>query len=133
MDKPQGKARPFKTCTICKVVWQTRDAFLDDPDIFIVGYQVHFNALTEGLFLFNHACKGTLSVKADEFTDLYNGPVFKERLTDTAECPGHCLHEHALNPCPAECECSFVREIIQIIKNWPKNKGSTKYAKSANK
>lgn len=122
MNKPKVNTRPFKICTICKAVWQTRDNFLDDPDVFIVGYQPHFNLLTEGLFLFNHSCRGTLSIKAIEFKDLYKGPVFKERLTGSEECPGHCLHESELDPCPAKCECAFVREIVQIVKNWPKIK-----------
>lgn len=116
----------FKTCTICEAIWQTRDDFLADPDIFIVGYQVHFNALTEGLFLFNHSCRGTLAIKAGEFEDLYKGPVFQKRLTGTGECREHCLHSEDLDPCPAECECAFVREIVQIVNGWQKNKRSTK-------
>jgi len=130
MDKQQGETRSFKTCTICNTVWQTRDDFLDDPDIFIVGYQVHFNTLTEWLFLFNHSCKGTLSVNAGEFTDLYTGPIFKDRLFGSEECPGHCLHERRLSPCPSKCECSFVREIIQVIKNWEKKYRSIKNTKN---
>ena len=116
MDKPYGNSSPFKTCTVCGATWRTRDAFLDDPDIIIVGYQPHFKALTEGLFLFNHSCGGTLSIKAVKFTDLYKGQVFQKRLTKTEECPGHCLHERNLNPCPAKCECAFVREVLQVIK-----------------
>jgi hypothetical protein len=45
-------------------------------------------------------------------------------LTGTAECPEFCLHRSKLNPCPAKCECAYIREIIQAIKNWPKA-GST--------
>jgi G:T-mismatch repair DNA endonuclease (very short patch repair protein) len=56
----QGVAS-FKGCSICNKVWKNRDGFLDDPDIVIVGYQVHFEDLTEGLFLFNHTCRGTLT------------------------------------------------------------------------
>lgn len=117
MNKLQTEHAPFKTCTICGIVWRTRDDFVDDPDIYIVGYQVHFNALTEGLFLFNHSCGGTLSIRAGEFADLYKGPVFQEQRTGTEECPGHCLHHEDLAPCPVKCECAFVREIVQIVKN----------------
>lgn len=122
MNKSQAETNPFKICSICKTVWRTRNDFLDDPDIFIVGYQVHFNELTEGLFLFNHSCRGTLSIKAGEFTDLYNGPVFSKRLTGSEDCSGHCLHVRELSPCPAKCDCAFVREIIQVVKNWQKTK-----------
>ena len=112
--------KPFKVCPVCKHAWETRKEFLDDPDIFIVGYQVHFKDLTEGLFLFNHSCDATMTIRAGEFQDLYNGPMFADRLTGTDDCPGHCLVEHELRPCPAKCDCAFVRDMIQIIKDWPK-------------
>jgi hypothetical protein len=111
---------PFKICTVCGAVWHTRDDFLGNPGISIVGYQVHFQALTSGLFLFNHSCQGTLSIKAELFTDLYKGPAFSKRKTGSKECPGHCLHKTDLAPCPVKCECAFVREIIQHIINYPK-------------
>jgi hypothetical protein len=25
-----------------------------------------------------------------------------------------------LDPCPTHCECNFVREILQVVNNWPK-------------
>ena len=40
----------------------------------------------------------------------------------TTECPEFCLHKSELRPCPAKCECAYVREIIQVIKDWPKKK-----------
>ena len=91
-----------------------------DPALCIIGYQVDFERLAEGLFLFNHSCGTTLTVRAGGFRDLYEGPVFSERLTGTAQCPEFCLHRSKLNPCPAKCECAYIREIIQAIKDWPK-------------
>jgi hypothetical protein len=111
---------PFKTCTVCKRIWGTRVEFLDDPDTSFVGYQVHFKDLTEGLFLFNHSCGATMTLRAGLFKDLYDGPIFGDRLTGTDHCPGYCLLERELRPCPARCECAFVREILQHIKDWPK-------------
>jgi hypothetical protein len=132
MEKTQAKPAPFRTCRICNATWQTREDFISDPDIVIVGYQVHFKALTEGFFLFNHNCRDTISIKAGEFSDLYKGPMFENRLAGTDECPGHCLHEEDLGPCPSECECAYVREIIRIIKNCKKAKQSTNAAKNTN-
>lgn len=110
------KNLPFKTCTVCKKEWKSRRNFLDDPNVIIVGYQPHFDTLTEGLFLFNHSCRGTMSIQAGAFRDLYNGPVFQNRLTGTDSCPGYCLHKNELKPCPSQCECAYVREIIQVIR-----------------
>lgn len=114
----------FKTCSRCRFVWAGRTSFLSDPALHLVGYQVHFEEHTAGLFLFNHSCGTTLSVQAGEFQDLYDGPMFTERLTGTEECQGFCLHEDDLSPCFAKCECAYVREVLQVILNWPKKRDS---------
>ena len=115
----QSGGLPFKRCTCCpNKEWRTRDDFLSDPDIVLIGYQTNFEELKAGFFLFNHSCHTTLSVKVELFLDLYDGPVFRERATGGPDCLGYCLHRSALMPCPAQCECAFVREILQIVRNW---------------
>ena len=113
-------SRAFKTCPMCECVWTARELFLADPQVELLGYQPDFRELTSGLLLFNHACKSTLSIPVAEFRDLYNGPIFEQRVLGTDACPGHCLHSSLLLPCPAACECAYVREIIQMIRDWPK-------------
>jgi hypothetical protein len=110
----------FKHCPACRFEWPSRGDFLGDPDIVLVGYQVNFKALTAGVMLFNHRCKGTLGIYVEDFKDLYDGPVFKACVTGSEECSGYCAHQGNLKPCPAQCECAYVREIIQIINAWPK-------------
>lgn len=111
----------FKTCPLCSQVWTSRDIFLEDRDIELVGYQVDFEEVALGLFLFNHnTCQTTLAIQARLLKDLYLGPMFKERKTGKEECPGYCLRRSALEPCPAECECAWVRGLLQIIRDWPK-------------
>lgn len=109
----------FAQCTMCQRAWETRAAFLGDPNLRIIGYQVAFTNLAEGLFLFNHSCGTTLARPVGEFRDLYAGPFFADRATGSDECPGYCLRRGELRGCPAQCECASVREIIQIILNWP--------------
>ena len=100
----------------------TRDEFLSDPGVAIVGYQVDFEALHLGLFLFNHhECRSTLAIEAGLFRDLYDGPVFQHKATDTAGCPRHCVHRDNLERCPVECECAYVREILHRLREWPKS------------
>lgn len=111
----------FKCCPKCHFEWPRRDDFLHDPELKVIGYQVNFKNLAAGIFLFNHSCFGTLAIRAEDFLDLYHGPIFKERATGGPECPGHCLHEDDLAPCPSHCECAYVREILQLIRKWPKN------------
>ena len=122
MEPSQSDKKLFKKCPNCKFEWDSRDVFLNDTALVLIGYQTRFKNLTDGLFYFNHSCNGTLAVSVDEFTDLYKGPFFEERKTGTEDCPGYCLYKDNLDPCPSECECAYVREVMQIIKNWKKMK-----------
>ena len=107
----------FKKCPNCGFEWRTRGEFLTDPKLELIGYQCNFKELNLGLFYFNHTCKGTLVIHAGAFEYLYDGRVFESRATGTVECPGFCLHKEELEPCPTQCECSYVRDIIQLIRN----------------
>lgn len=111
------KQQEFKTCPNCGKVWKDRYDFIDDLENEIVGYQVSFKELEAGLFLFYHSCGTTLALPVAPFLDLYDGEIFEERATGSDECPEYCLQKDNLDPCPARCECAFVREIIQIIKS----------------
>lgn len=108
-------ADPFKTCS-CGTIWPTREAFLHDPQLSLIGYMPSFADLKLGILLFNHdKCRTTIATRVDAFADLYDGPVYADRKTGTAECPGHCLRKSDLDPCPAQCECAWVREVIQRV------------------
>jgi hypothetical protein len=116
----------FKTCPLCARIWPSREAFLADRDIQLVGYQVNYDDLVLGLLLFNHeTCKTTLAIRALQLKDLYVGPVFKDRRTGQEDCPGYCLRNSELSSCPAECECAWVRGLLQIIRRWPKTAGAS--------
>ena len=109
----------FKLCSNCGEKWETREEFLSDKGLRLIGYQVHFEELELGIFLFNHICNTTLGIAAKEFTDLYDGIIFSERATGSEECSEYCLDQNNLMSCPVKCECAYVREVLQIIKNWP--------------
>ena len=111
----------FKTCPLCKFVWHSRKDFLEDPLIQLIGYQVHFAELSLGYFLFNHmTCGTTMAIVAGSFSDLYDGEPFQHRLTGTDKCSGLCIRDDELDRCPAQCECAYVRDILQTIRRWPK-------------
>ncbi len=110
----------FKQCSMCSKKWDLRDDFLADPDILYLGYQIHFENLETGWFMFNHSCGTTLAFPVSEFSDLYEGPVFKKSQNGTKQCPGYCAKRDSTTPCPLQCECAYVREVIQIINQWPK-------------
>jgi hypothetical protein len=111
----------FKRCPACGFEWNSQVLFLQDPDIKMIGYQAYFEEIALGLFYFNHSCKGTMAIKTGDFKNLYDGSIFSSRATGTKLCKGHCIEHRNLKPCQAPCEASWVREVIQVITNWPKD------------
>jgi hypothetical protein len=122
VDKDSSlELKSFKKCPGCHLIWESRDQFLVDPDITLIGYQVNYNALQLGLFLFNHKiCKTTLALYARDFKSLSPGPIYKQQKINSEECPDYCLHESILEPFPVKCECAYVRDIMHKIRNWKK-------------
>jgi len=107
----------FKQCNTCKHIWESRDEFISDGNIILIGYQANFMNLKAGHLYFNHNCKNTIVLSTDQFTDLRAGPTFSERKTGTDECPQYCLKKEALDSCQVECECAYVRDIIQLFRH----------------
>lgn len=114
--------RNFKQCPSCGRQWLSQEEFLADPDIVLIGLQVCFESLLKGLILFTHSCETTFPVEVGRFENLYDGPIYNERVTGSADCLGYCLNEKEFKPCTAKCDCAFVREILQVIRNFPKIK-----------
>jgi hypothetical protein len=111
----------FSTCENCQETWINYHDFLSDPYVELKSYHVSFKNLRAGKFLFNHSCGASLNVEVGSFVHLYNGPIFEERATGSDKCPEYCLRQDELEPCPVECECAYVREVLQIVKRWPKS------------
>ncbi len=110
----------FKKCPMCCQIWENRETFLSDPEVEIIGYQASFDHIKNGLFLYNHVCKTTLAMEVMEFDDLYKGTRYDMSLTGTDDCANLCYDINKLSPCDSQCKYAYVRDIIQVIKNWPK-------------
>ncbi len=105
----------FKKCNACGEQWEERMDFLSDENLQLIGYQVDFENVQNGLFLFNHTCGTTLAIPVWKFLDLYSGPKYTDATTGGEECPRHCLDVKNLEPCAAPCIYAHVREIMHII------------------
>jgi hypothetical protein len=105
----------FVRCSGCGMEWLGRDSFIADEEIVLIGYQANFTALEKGLFLFTHTCQATLPVAVQAFADMFAGPIFGVRQLESEACAGYCLHRNALQACPNECECAYVRDILQQL------------------
>jgi hypothetical protein len=115
------KNNAFKTCTNCGHIWQTMEDFLSDQTLQLAGYQAHFDDLLGGLILFTHAqedCYTTLAIEVRQFTSLTRRPILNVRTHQPDGCKEICMREGTFDPCPIKCECSWVREILQTIKDW---------------
>jgi len=117
-----AKDHCFKNCTTCGTSWPDRDSFLADSRVEFLGYQPMFEGRHLGYFLFNHImqCTTTLAVSVEEFRDLYDGPVWQECRYGGPDCPGYCAHLGQDGRCPAQCVCTWVREVMSILRAWPK-------------
>jgi len=111
---------PFKVCPNCNVTWETMDDFLSDPTLEAAGYQVNFADLKGGLFYFTHYvenCRTTMAIEVAQFASLSDRPLLANRLTQKPEgCSGLCVRKGDSAPCPLACECVWVREVMQVIK-----------------
>ena len=115
---------PFKQCPMCAITWHDRKHFLDDQTLELNGYQADLDKLEKGLFYFTHnieQCRSTMAIEAGQFYSLNPATPHTVRRTGGDDCPGFCLKKGALDKCPIECECAFVRDIIDIINNYKKN------------
>lgn len=115
---------PFKVCPACSEKWDMIEALLTDPLIELVGYQVNLDVLDEGLFYFLHhreGCGTTMAIPVAAFKGLSDLPFLAPSAANRpGGCPGLCLKEGELGACPQECECTWVRDIMQTILRWEK-------------
>ncbi len=108
----------FRHCSGCGTSWATRACFLLDPDITLTEYVVNFEALAAGLFSFRHGCGAVISIKAEAFLDLHEGPFFDENRAKGKGCPAYCLYSREFRACPNACECASVRNLIPLLTNF---------------
>jgi hypothetical protein len=109
---------PFKICPTCAYIWKTRDDFLEDPSVCLVGFQINFKKTESGHYLFNHVlegsrCNTTLAVEVEAFLSLYKGSTFMEVKFGSPTCEGHCKNVSDLAQCPVECKNAMARNIMQ--------------------
>ncbi len=110
----------FRQCKNCGTIWQSRDAFIDDPSVKLIGFQVYFEDPDRSFLLMNHvpgdgSCQTTLAESIGTFMDLYDGQVFPEVHKGGEHCEGHCLYVYNVSRCDAPCRNAMVRRVMQIL------------------
>ncbi|HJO91829.1 MAG TPA: hypothetical protein QF753_00380 [Victivallales bacterium] len=113
----------FKRCPNCDHIWNTRDELLSDNNVILKGYLLGFSELRASLIYFDHNehdCNSTFSLKIEYFKDLIPETTFTSKVIIPETCPEYCLRKYDLTPCVHNCECSYVRNVLEIIKHWNK-------------
>lgn len=124
----QGQVSPFMTCSTCGKQWQSRDQFVDDPNIKIIGFQVNLEAPDNSLYLFNHnqpedSCGSTISIHVSHFLDMYDGPIYNEIKFGSETCRKHCFKINDMERCNNSCRNAVAREVmIQILERQKSHK-----------
>ena len=109
--------KPFKLCPKCGCEWQTRDGFLQDASLFLIGFQAGYGKSDRGLYLFNHLiekdkCNSTIAVGVENFMSLYNGPMYENVHAGSETCSGHCAKVDDLARCSVPCRNAIAREVM---------------------
>ncbi|GMW01693.1 MAG: hypothetical protein AMXMBFR84_28300 [Candidatus Hydrogenedentota bacterium] len=115
-----GDDKPQFICRGCNQVWLEREGLISDPAIALAGYQANFDNLESGRFVFTHECGASFSVCVKSFLTLCAEHVHTGYRLNGEACPGYCMHEHELDPCGAECECAYIRNVLDVVRKWPK-------------
>ena len=112
----------FKLCNKCKTEWKSRDYFLNDPNIVMIGFMANNDNYKRGAYLFNHilpdgSCNTTLGVFVYNFLDMYGGKGHDKLKMGMDECSGLCVNIYELENCTAHCRNAIARIIMQEILN----------------
>ncbi len=117
---PSKKQRSeFRKCE-CGRIWETRDTFLRDKNVKIVGYQPDFINRKYNHFLFQHAtkrCGRYLGVRASDFADLRERECPAGVCVGKDGCPGYCLNTFDLRVCSVTCRNAVDRRLAAKIRN----------------
>ncbi len=117
MPSAKKKMQEFRKCD-CGQVWKTRDEFLDDKKVKLVGYQPDFVNHKYNHFLFFHRakeCSQFLGVGASEFSDLRDVDCPRQLCLGREECPGYCTDSLDLRVCSVACRNASDRELAARI------------------
>ena len=114
--------KPFKICPKCDHEWETRDDFLQDASLFLIGFQAGYDESDRGLYLLNHLrekekCNTTIAVEVENFMSLYDGPMYEDVIAGSAACSGHCAKVDDLTRCSVSCRNAIAREIMLKVFN----------------
>ena len=119
MSSRTKKKTNYRKCD-CGKTWKTRDTFLRDKTVKIIGYQPDFINHKYNHFLFQHKTKdcGILfAVRASDFSDLREKECPNELCFGHDDCPQYCTDTFDLRVCSVTCRNASDRIIASKIRS----------------
>jgi len=113
------KNTDYRKCN-CGKTWKTRDEFLRDKAVKIIGYQPDFINHKYNHFLFHHKTKGCglfFAVRASDFSDLREKECPNDLCFGHDDCPRYCTDTFELRVCSVTCRNASDRIIASKIKS----------------
>jgi hypothetical protein len=113
---PQDISRPiFKTCGFCRHQWPDWEQFIFDPGIKPLGLQAITSMPDANLFMFEHRCGSTVTIRAKLLRHLLPEPESDPGLLllfEKDHCEGHCRFVSDLESCSQPCANARDRRLL---------------------
>lgn len=119
MAPRKTKRAEFRRCQ-CGQKWKTRDDFLHDRKVKIVGYQPDFVTKKYNHFLFQHrakSCGQFFGVRASDFGELREKECPNELCAGQEGCPGYCMNTFDLRVCSVTCRNASDRRLASKLRS----------------
>ncbi len=104
---PSPADGPFRACGMCHKQWATRQDFIADPKLRLLGLQAVPHHADGNLLVFEHDCGTTVSVLAWRLRDLLpaedRGEEGLPLLYGSEGCKGYCTRLEELSACDRSC------------------------------
>jgi len=118
---------PFRTCGMCRRSWATREEFLEDPALKLLGLQVVAELPDANLIMWEHECGTSVSVLARRLRDLL-GPVDGGAwplplLLGSKDCQQLCTKLENLGACDRPCRNAFDRRVTAWLVQMVERRG----------
>ena len=117
MNQPEAHAAsaPFRTCGMCRKTWATREDFLEDPGIRLLGLQAVPELADANVLVFEHECGTSVSVLAHKLRDLLAPAEAHDAtlplLYGTEACQKLCTNIASRSTCDRPCRNAYDRRL----------------------
>jgi hypothetical protein len=120
---PPPTEASFRSCGMCRKQWPTRQDFISDPELRLLGLQAVPDFPDANLLVFEHECGTSVSVLASRLRDLVPDAEADDPslplLQGTESCSGFCNRLESLEACDRRCRNARDRRLTLWLADRP--------------